>query len=99
MTHYIDESSFASGFIKEISFSSDGRVISSPFKKGVRLLAFDPNCHELCDCVPKSLNQLSVVNTFFSHKRNVLTSAFSPLMPLLATGCRAGDVHFHLPRF
>ena len=98
ITHYIQESKFADGFIKEISFSPDGRILSSPFRKGVRLLAFNQSCDELCDCVPKSCTQLSVVNTISSHKRSVLTSAFSPITQLLVTGCRGGEVHFHSPK-
>ena len=100
MTHHIKESKSAKGYIKEVCFSSDGRLICSPFKNGVRLLSFDPNCNELCYCAPEmSAVPLSVVNTIISHKRSVLTSAFSPILPLLVTGCRGGDVHFHFPRF
>merc|ERR1712058_163563 len=44
LTHYIEESNQGKGFIKELSFSPDGRFIASPFAHGVRLLAFSP-CH------------------------------------------------------
>ena len=99
LMHNIRESKFADGFIKEVSFSSDGRVISSPYKKGVRLLAFNQSCDELCDCIPNSTTTLSIVSTIISHKRSVLTSTFSPILPLLVTGCRGGEVLFHFPRF
>ena len=43
----MEESNQGRGFIKEICFSSDGRVIGSPYGFGIRLLAFDPECRDL----------------------------------------------------
>ena len=99
MTHYIKEAPSATGLIKEVCFSADGRIISSPDKNGVRLLAFNDNCHELSDCVPSKPTELSVVNSIYTHKRSVLATKFSPILPLLVTGCKAGDVCFHMPKF
>ena len=44
LTHYLQESNQGRGFIKEVSFSPDGRIIASPFAYGIRLLAFNPDC-------------------------------------------------------
>lgn len=52
LTHYIEEANVGRGFIKEQSFSFDGRLIASPFGFGVRLLAFDEKCSELSKVSP-----------------------------------------------
>ena len=44
LTHYLQESNQGRGFIKEVSFSPDGRIIASPFAYGIRLLAFNSDC-------------------------------------------------------
>ena len=36
LTHFLEESNTGKGFIKEISFSHDGRVLCSPFDNGFR---------------------------------------------------------------
>ena len=36
LTHYLEESNTGPGFIKEVSFSPDGRILCSPFGFGVR---------------------------------------------------------------
>ena len=53
LTHYIEESNTGRGFIKEVSFSGDGRVICSPFGYGFRLLGFDSRCSDLSDIAPR----------------------------------------------
>ena len=99
LTHYMEESNAARGYIKEHCFSGDGRIICSPFGNGVRLLGFDSNCNELCKTVPDGPIELSEIKTLISHDFPVLTSRFSPTLPLLATGCLGGKVSFHQPRF
>jgi len=49
LTHYLEESNQGRGFIKEICFSGDGRVIGSPYGFGIRLLAFDGQCRDLSE--------------------------------------------------
>jgi len=53
LTHYLEESNTGKGYIKEVCFSPDGRVICSPFGFGLRLLAFDEKCSDLSECAPK----------------------------------------------
>lgn len=60
LTHYIEEPTAGRGFIKEQSFSSDGRLIASPFGHGVRLLAFDEKCSELNQVSPLRAYQSSL---------------------------------------
>jgi hypothetical protein len=49
---YGEEPNVGQGYIKEQSFSADGRIIASPFGPGVRLFAFSENCADLMDCQP-----------------------------------------------
>ena len=97
LIHYIEEPNVGRGFIKEIAFSSDGRLICSPFGFGVRLLSFDSQCRELCDCSGDSSTQLHEVATNMSHTKEVVTTKFSPTHCLLVTGCLRGKVDFHQP--
>ena len=96
LTHYIEEPNVGRGFIKEISFNHDGRLVSSPFGFGVRLLAFSDTCAELCDCVPATPVQLYEVTSNISHASVVVTTKFSPT-DCLVTGCLSGKVDFHQP--
>lgn len=52
MLYYIEEANKGKGFIKELCFSSDGRLICSPYGNGIRLLAFSEDCKELPDALP-----------------------------------------------
>lgn len=97
LLYYTEEPNVGKGFIKELCFSSDGRIICSPFGFGVRLLSFDPKCRELCDCVPASPVQLYEVGSCMSHANVVVTSKFSPNHCLLVSGCFNGRVAFHQP--
>ena len=97
LTHYIQEPNVGRGFIKEISFSSDGRIICSPFGFGLRLLAFGPQCQELCDLQPERPMQLYELTSNMSHVSSVVASKFSPTHCLLVTGCLNGKVDFHQP--
>ena len=97
MTHFIPEANVGRGFIKEVSFSNDGRIISSPFGFGVRLLAFDQYCNELSDCVPAKPLRLYEVTSNMSHRVEVVTTKFSPTHNLLVSGCLDGKIDFHQP--
>lgn len=97
LTHYIEELNVGRGFIKEVSFSSDGRLICSPFGFGVRLLSFDPNCSEMCDVIPSSPVKLYELTTNMSHTSAVVTTKFSPVHCLFVSGCLSGKVDFHQP--
>ncbi|XP_033209855.1 DDB1- and CUL4-associated factor 10 isoform X2 [Belonocnema kinseyi] len=99
LTHYIEEPNVGSGYIKELCFSADGRVICSPFGYGVRLLAFSNECQELSDCVP-SFNesvQLHELATNASHADIVVSTKFSPRHCLLVSGCLSGRIVWHQP--
>lgn len=102
LTHYIQESHTGQGFIKEISFSPDGRVFCSPFGFGVRILAFDPKCQDLSDTIhevdkdgPRVLHEVGLIKGH--HNGSVLSCAFSPTQHILVTGCRNGQIAWHHP--
>ncbi|XP_033756836.1 DDB1- and CUL4-associated factor 10-like [Pecten maximus] len=97
LLYYADEPNVGRGFIKELCFSSDGQMVCSPFGFGVRLLAFDSQCSELCEVVPQAPVKLYELGSSISHTNNVLTCKFSPTHPLLVTGCLSGRVVFHQP--
>ncbi|KAK7109125.1 DDB1- and CUL4-associated factor 10 homolog [Littorina saxatilis] len=88
------------GFIKEQCFSTDGRLIVSPWGNGIRLLSFDKQCRELCDCDPpvarksRSLHELREISM---HPQVVLTTRFSPTHPLFVSGSRDGSIAFLTP--
>lgn len=100
LTHYIQESNTGQGFIKEVSFSPDGRVICSPYGKAVRLLSFDASCSDLSQNPPQStepslLHEIGELPN--QHDNFVLSSAFSPHGMYLVTGCLGGKIVWHQP--
>ncbi|XP_058807346.1 DDB1- and CUL4-associated factor 10 [Phymastichus coffea] len=99
LTHYIEEPNVGSGYIKELCFSSDGRLICSPFGKGVRLLGFSNQCQELSDCVPSynQSSQLVEIASSYSHKDIVVSTKFSPTHCLLVSGCLSGRIVWYQP--
>ncbi|XP_064630318.1 DDB1- and CUL4-associated factor 10-like [Lineus longissimus] len=97
LLHHIEEPNVGRGFIKELCFSSDGRLVCSPFAYGTRLLAFDKECHELCDAVPQQPQQLVEVASCMSHRHVVVTTKFSPIHCMFVSGCLNGKVAFHQP--
>ncbi|XP_059845783.1 DDB1- and CUL4-associated factor 10 isoform X3 [Hypanus sabinus] len=99
LTHYIEEANVGRGYIKELCFSPDGRLICSPFGHGIRLLGFDSRCNELCDCLPREAVSLKEIRTIYSHSDVVLTTKFSPTHCQLASGCLSGQVYFYQPKF
>lgn len=104
LLYYAPELDSGKGFIKELCFSSDGRVIASPYDNGVRILAFNERCQELCDTVdswtepqtPKTLQEV-VVNKN-CHSEVVVCAKFSPNYPLLVSGCLRGSIVWHYPK-
>ncbi|KAL0606064.1 DDB1- and CUL4-associated factor 10 [Plecturocebus cupreus] len=101
LTHYIEEANVGRGYIKELCFSPDGRMISSPHGYGIRLLGFDKQCSELVDCLPKEASPLRVIRSLYSHNDVVLTTKFSPTHCQIASGCLSGRLHSapYLERF
>lgn len=94
---YTEEPNVGRGFIKELCFSTDGRLVCSPFAHGVRLLAFNPQCQELCDCIPEERVKLFEVSCNICHSSPVVTTKFSPTHCLYVSGCLDGKVAFHQP--
>uniref|UniRef100_H3CYW3 DDB1- and CUL4-associated factor 10 n=1 Tax=Tetraodon nigroviridis TaxID=99883 RepID=H3CYW3_TETNG len=99
LTHYIEEANVGRGYIKELCFSPDGRLICSPYGYGVRLLAFDQKCGELADCLPVQTSCLREIRSIYSHSDVVLTTKFSPTHCQLASGCLSGRVALYQPKF
>ncbi|KAM4877403.1 DDB1- and CUL4-associated factor 10 isoform 1-T1 [Thomomys bottae] len=99
LTHYIEEANVGRGYIKELCFSPDGRMISSPHGYGIRLLGFDKLCSELVDCLPKEASPLRVIRSLYSHNDVVLTTKFSPTHCQIASGCLSGRVSLYQPKF
>jgi len=98
LTHYIQEANVGRGFIKELCYSKDGRIICSPFGKGVRMLSFSPNCDELSTLLPKlPAVKLHEIGTNLSHSNIVLCTKFSPVHPLLVSGCLSGRIVWYQP--
>ncbi|KAF6208765.1 hypothetical protein GE061_014504 [Apolygus lucorum] len=98
LTHYIEESNVGKGFIKELCFSADGRLICSPFGYGVRLLAFSPDCSELSSCVPEQgAVKLHQIGAKVCHSDIVVSTKFSPRHCLLVSGCLTGRIVWHQP--
>ncbi|XP_064465722.1 DDB1- and CUL4-associated factor 10-like isoform X2 [Ornithodoros turicata] len=97
LLHYAREPNVGRGWIKELCFSTDGRLVCSPHAYGVRLLAFNSQCRELSDCLPQSPQPLVQLLTNVSHANFVVSTKFSPTHCLLASGCLNGKVCFHQP--
>ncbi|XP_043915294.1 DDB1- and CUL4-associated factor 10 [Protopterus annectens] len=99
LTHYIEEANVGRGYIKELCFSPDGRMISSPHGYGIRLLGFDLQCNELVDCLPREASCLQEIRSLYSHNDVVLTTKFSPTHCQIASGCLSGRVSLYQPKF
>lgn len=99
LTHYIEETNIGKGYFKQCCYSNDGRIICSPTSNGVRLLSFSPNCEELSTLQPKlPAVELHEVCSNFSHSSVVVSTQFSPVHPLLASGCLTGRIVWYQPR-
>ncbi|XP_074133168.1 DDB1- and CUL4-associated factor 10-like isoform X2 [Sminthopsis crassicaudata] len=99
LTHYIEEANVSSGYIKEVCFSPDGRLISSPHGYGIRLFGLDTQCNELFGHSPHRAIPLQEIHSFYSHKDVVLTTKFSPTHCQIASGCLSGLVCLYQPKF
>ena len=97
LTHYIEEPNVGRGFIKELCFNADGRLICSPYAHGVRLMMFDKNCSELSTCVQEKAQILYDVSTSNCHSNCVVSTKFSPTHCLLVSGCLNGKIVWHQP--
>lgn len=100
MLYSIEQPNKGKGLIKEECFSSDGRLICSPYDKGFRLLSFSDDCLELPKALQKEKShKLNILKYFKCHSDIVVSTRFSPIQPLLASGCLQGNVVWHQPRF
>eukprot|EP00095_Tigriopus_kingsejongensis_P007901 maker-scaffold132_size323655-snap-gene-0.11 protein:Tk07901 transcript:maker-scaffold132_size323655-snap-gene-0.11-mRNA-1 annotation:"ddb1- and cul4-associated factor 10 homolog isoform x1" len=100
LTHFIRESHTGRGFIKEIAFSPDGKIIASPFGHSVRILAFDKGCRDLSysaqsQSEPSEMHEVGLVTGL--HQHPVLSCAFSPTQTLIVSGCKNGKIAWHFP--
>lgn len=93
-------------FIKECSFSPDGRVLASPHYNGARLLAVDSNCTPF-QCYyddrffsyerDSQCYDFDVVCELTGHSGPVLACGFAHHDMILGTGCMEGEIRFHKP--
>lgn len=98
LTHYMEEKNVGRGFIKELCYSPDGRIICSPYDNGVRLLGFNENYQELTYCVPAKARQLvQLVEMSGYHSSIVVSCKFSPTGLLLVSGCLNGEIVWYKP--
>ena len=101
LTNQIEElGGLGKGYIKELCFSPDGRVVCSPYGNGVRLLAFNEKVQELCYCVPEEPRELHVVKTLEDlHDDTVVCCKFNPRHHQIVSGCLSGSIVWYYPKF
>uniref|UniRef100_A0A1L8DNM0 Putative wd40 domain protein n=1 Tax=Nyssomyia neivai TaxID=330878 RepID=A0A1L8DNM0_9DIPT len=95
MLYYIEEPNIGKRFIKELCFSSDGRVICSPYGYGIRLLTFNRDCSEISNCIgdtAEGAQKLTELKVMKCHSDIVVSTKFNPRLPLLVTGCLNGKI-------
>lgn len=100
LLYYTEETNEGKGFIKELCYSADGRIVCSPFGRGMRLLALNHDCGELCNCVQDFTGPRPMVEIGQSlgiHQDLVVSSKFSPRYHMLVTGCLEGKIVWHQP--
>lgn len=99
LTHFIEESSVGKGLIKEHCYSRDGRIIGSPFGRGIRLLSFSPDCEEFPSSHPKWPGSKLHVVSLLQHNNSdkIICTKFSPTCPLLVSGCFTGEIVWFQP--
>ncbi|KAJ6637117.1 Pre-mRNA-processing factor 39 [Pseudolycoriella hygida] len=99
MLYYIEEPNRAKGFIKELCFSSDGRIICSPHGMGCRLLAFSDTCAEIPNALSANhkAQRLKEIKCITCHSDVVVSTKFSPRHSLVVTGCLGGKIVWHQP--
>lgn len=101
MLYSIEQPNKGQGLIKEECFSACGRLICSPYGFGFRLLSFSPDCLELPNALAfqKDSHKLTELKYFKCHQDIVVSTRFSPIQPLLASGCLQGRIIWHQPRY
>ncbi|XP_031769256.2 DDB1- and CUL4-associated factor 10 [Galleria mellonella] len=100
LLYYIEETNEGKGFIKELCYSADGRLVCSPFGRGMRLLALNENCSELSHCVQNNNGPKPMVDVGQSlgiHQDLVVSSKFNPRYHMLVTGCLEGKIVWYEP--
>ncbi|XP_026333282.1 DDB1- and CUL4-associated factor 10 isoform X3 [Hyposmocoma kahamanoa] len=100
LLYYVEETNEGKGFIKELCYSADGRLVCSPFGRGMRLLALNENCSELSHCVNDFKGPAPMVELGQSlgvHQDLVVSTKFSPRYHLLVTGCLEGKIVWYEP--
>ena len=97
LLNYLEEPNVGQGFIKEQSWSPDGRIICSPFAFGLRLLSFNDQCSELSTCDRSKPRPLYELVNNLCHKNTVVSTRFSPTHTMLVSGCLSGKIVFHQP--
>lgn len=99
LTHFVKEKNVGKGFIKELCFSSDGRIICSPYDKGIRLLGFNDKFQELSHCVPERPQQLTTLLEMNNYHSDVVVSCkFNPVFLQLVSGCLGSDIKWYQPK-
>ncbi|XP_004923355.1 DDB1- and CUL4-associated factor 10 isoform X2 [Bombyx mandarina] len=100
LLYYIEETNEGRGFIKELCYSADGRIVCSPFGCGMRLLALNQQCSELPHLVQDSSGprvMTEVGQSLGIHQDLVVSSRFSPRYHMLVTGCLDGKIVWYQP--
>lgn len=98
LTHYKQELPVGKGYIKELCYSTDGRIICSPHDNGVRLLSFNDELQEVCHCVPdkpKELHTIAKLDNLHSH--TVVSCKFNPKHYQMVSGCLGGKIVWYKP--
>ncbi|XP_050664142.1 DDB1- and CUL4-associated factor 10 [Leptidea sinapis] len=100
LMYYTEEANEGNGFIKELCFSADGRVVCSPYGGGVRLLAVNDSCSEMSHSVrgqPGPAELVVLGECVGLHQDLVVSTKFSPRHHLLVTGCLDGKIVWYEP--
>lgn len=105
LLYYTVEPNEGKGFIKELCFNNDGRLILSPYKCGIRLLSFNQDCEELSNVlpthsykdaiVPQKLHEVLIKPN--QHQDIVVSTKFSPRAPICVSGCLNGTISWYQP--
>lgn len=103
LLYYCAEPNEGKGFIKELCFNNDGRLICSPFKCGIRLLSFSKDCEELSNVVPShSYKQHQPPQKLYEvfaksdqHQDIVVSTKFNPRAPIVVSGCLSGELSWY----
>ncbi|XP_063831649.1 DDB1- and CUL4-associated factor 10 homolog [Ostrinia nubilalis] len=102
LLYYIEETNEGKGFIKELCYSKDGRIVCSPFGRGMRLLALDDSCSELSALAwsegrggARPMREAGQVLGL--HQDLVVSSKFNPRHHMLVTGCLEGRIVWYEP--